>query len=135
VGSGRVSFAQRWQRERDRVRLSAAPAGSPSEELGAGGADDEDRHTGRPVDEVIDEVEESFVSPVEVLEDEYERSLLCERLHEAPPRGEALGARVRSPAPALAEAEERSQVVDDPSGLGRVLNRRRDSGAQLFVGG
>ena len=46
-----------------------------------------------PVDELVDEVEQLVVGPVQVLEHEHGRALLRERLDEAAPRGEALVAR------------------------------------------
>ena len=66
---------ERRERDRRRVRLASAPAWPAREELGASGADDEDRHSARPVDEVVDEVEQAVVRPVQVLEDEHERAV------------------------------------------------------------
>ena len=41
-------------------------------------------------DELVDEVEKRVVRPVQVLEDEHERTLVRERLEEVPPGGECL---------------------------------------------
>ena len=89
--------------DRRRVHLAAAPAGSPGQQFGARGAEDEERDAARPVDEVVDEVEERFVGPMQVLEDEHERPLLGDRLQEAAPGGERLVAR-RSPAASSASS-------------------------------
>ena len=43
---------------------------------------------------MVDEVEQAVVGEVQVLEDEHERTLLGERLEEAPPGGERLAAPV-----------------------------------------
>ena len=100
---------KRRERDRRRVRLAAAPARSPRHELRSRSADDEDGDVGEPVHEVIDEVEESVVGPVQVLEDEYERALLRERLEEPPPRRERLTAAI--PARLVHyETDERPQV-------------------------
>ena len=72
------------------VELAAAPAGPPVEQLRPRRPDDEQRNAGRPVGEVVDEVEQAVVRPVQVLEDEHERPLLGEPLEVAPPRREAL---------------------------------------------
>ena len=66
--------------ERRRIQLAAAPTRAPVEQLGARGADDEERYAGRPIGEMVDEVEQAVVGPVEVLEYEDERALLGERL-------------------------------------------------------
>ena len=68
--------------------LRPSPAGA--KELGPSRADDEHRHSGRPVDEVVDEVEQALVRPVQVLEDENERAALGDGLEEPPPGGERL---------------------------------------------
>ena len=60
------------------------------EQLRPRGADDEQRHAARPVDEVVDEVEQVVVGPVQVLEHEHERPLA----RRAPRRS---GARPRTP--------------------------------------
>ena len=88
------SLRERRERDRRRVALAAAPAGPPLEQLRPRRADDEQRHAGRPVDEVVDEVEQAVVGPVQILEDEHERALLGERLEEAAPGGERLVAAV-----------------------------------------
>ena len=74
------------------VALSLPPPqlGPPREQLRPGRADDEQRDVGHPVDELVDEVEQAVVGPVEILEDE-DRAAAARRA----PRGSA--ARPRRP--------------------------------------
>ena len=73
TSGGRLASESGESESVSRVRLAAAPAGPPLEQLRARRADDEQRHAAGPVDEVVDEVEQAVVGPVEVLEDEHER--------------------------------------------------------------
>ena len=74
----------------DEFTFPPPQAGRRVEQLGACRAEDEQRDAARPVDEVVDEVEQRVVGPVQVLEDEDERALVGERLEEAAPRRERL---------------------------------------------
>src|SRR4026207_94760 len=78
-----MAGSSRGSRARGReVRRAAAPAGAgraggaaPSvraagEELGSGEGDDEQRDVPAPLEDVVDEVEQALVGPVEVLEQE-----------------------------------------------------------------
>ena len=118
------------QRERRGVELAAAPVRPALEQLRARRRDDEQRHVGHPLDELVEEVEERLVGPVDVLDDQDERTLLGERLEEAPPGGERLVAAVAADLLLAAEAEERQQVRLDAglvAGPGeRVLDRPAD---------
>jgi hypothetical protein len=71
-------LGERRHGERRRVPLTSAPGGVTLEEFRPSGAENEERHVGRPVDEMIEELQERSVGPMEVLEDEDERGLLCE---------------------------------------------------------
>ena len=102
-------LGERRDRDGRRVPLAAAPARPPLEQLGARGADDEQRHAGRPVGEVVDEVEQAVVGPVQILEDEHQRPLLGQRLEQAAPRRERLVAAVARALAGRAEADERTQ--------------------------
>lgn len=86
----RLLVGQRLERQRGGVEPAAAPAGAPGEELRPGGADDQQGHARRPVGELVHEVEEAVVGPLQVLEDEHERALRRQLLEEAPPGGEGL---------------------------------------------
>ena len=106
--------AREWrERERERVRLAASPAGASREQLRAGRGDDEQRHARRPVDEMVDEVEQAFVGPVEILEDEDERALVGDPLEEAPPGGERL-LLVVAPAARVLDARQWAEMADRP---------------------
>src|SRR6266567_4005389 len=86
----RLLVRQGRERERRRVQLAPAPTRAPLEQLGLCGSYDEQRDVAHPVDQLVHEVEEALVGPVQVLEDEDERTLLRESLEQAPPRCERL---------------------------------------------
>ena len=96
--AGRIVARQRGERDGGEcMGLPTAPTRTALEQLRPGRGEDEERDTGHPIDDVVDEVEQVVVGPVEVFEDEHERSTVGERLEEASPGGERL-ARARSPA-------------------------------------
>ena len=76
------SSLQRLERRRRRVALAAAPVGMDVEQLGSRHAEQEDRSVARVVREVVDEVDEGRLRPLEVVEDDDERARLRERLEE-----------------------------------------------------
>src|SRR5918999_1568445 len=82
----RLLLGQRPERERRRIQLSSSPIGPLLEELGARDAEKEDGGIARPVGEVVDQVEEGGLAPVNVLEYDDERASARERLEE-PPHG------------------------------------------------
>src|ERR671922_94050 len=102
--------------------------------LGPGGGDDEDGDARGPVDQVVDEVEQALVGPVEVLDDDYERVELGEALEEPAPGGEALRTPVGACLLAVRKPDERLELPQDPRGLVMVGNRLLDDGAQLLRG-
>ena len=83
---------ERREREGEGVRLASTPSGPTLEELRPCAANDEQRNAGRPVHEVVDEVEKRLVRPVQVLDDQDQRALFRERFEKRPPRGERLAA-------------------------------------------
>ena len=84
----RLLLAERRQRERRRIELAAAPARAPLEQLGPRGCDRQQRDVGDPVDELVHEVEQALVRPVQVLEDDHQRPLLGHRFEKATPSRE-----------------------------------------------
>jgi hypothetical protein len=70
----------------------------------------------RPLEQVLDEVEEGRVGPLEVLEDEDDRASLGEPLEEEPPRGEEVLAVARR----ASRAEQCAQPRLEPGALVRV---------------
>src|SRR5512132_3978570 len=107
----RLVFGQRRERDRRRIRFPAAPPRTTREQLRPGSGDDEEGDGARPVDQVVGEVEQTVVCPVEVFEYEHERVELGQALEEPPPGGEALGAAIRSQLPGVTETEQRSELT------------------------
>ena len=66
-------IGERLEQDRRRVQLAAAPARADVEQLRAGEADEQDRGASSPVGDVLDEIEERRLAPVDVVEDEHER--------------------------------------------------------------
>ena len=84
------AFRERREREGCRVRFAAAPAGAPLEQLRPGGREDEQWNVADTVDELVDEVEQRIIGPVEILENQHQRARLGERLEQATPSRERL---------------------------------------------
>src|SRR5207247_10333120 len=80
---------ERLEQDRARVELASGPAGPLVEQLGPRKAEQEHRRVAAQVDDVLDQVEQRRLGPVDVLEDGDERALPGERLEQAPhsPRG------------------------------------------------
>src|SRR4029079_1641508 len=72
------------------VRKAHAPGRAGVEQLRPAERHDEDRMPTRPMPEVLDEVEQARVSPLQILEQEDDRSRLCIGLEEPPPGGKQL---------------------------------------------
>ena len=127
----RLLVRERGERDRRRVQLAAAPAGPAFEQLRPSGRDDEQRDVPHPVDELVDEVEQALVRPLQVLEDHDERALLGERLQEAPPGGERLGLAVAAELALPAEPASAPEVRLDPAGVARARERVLDRAMEL----
>ena len=69
----RVARAERLELDRRRAHAAAAPPRSDVEQLGPREADDQQRRVPDPGTDVLDELEERLLGPVDVLEDEHER--------------------------------------------------------------
>ena len=82
-----VLAGERLEQDRRRVQLAAAPAGPQLEQLGPGDAEQEDRRVARPVGDVLDQVEEDRLGPLDVVEHEDLRPLAARRLDQ-PAEGE-----------------------------------------------
>jgi hypothetical protein len=86
--------SERLEAEAHRVAPAGTPVRSPFEQLRAGEGQDVDRHAARPLQQVIDEVEQARVREVEVLEGQHDRGRGGQALEERPPGAEELvGAR------------------------------------------
>jgi len=98
------------------------PAAAALEELRPRRRDDQERHVADAVEQLVDEVEQRVVCPMQVLEDEHERALVCERLEEVSPGRECLGPKVGGAGLATAEADKNAQIRREPAGFGRILD-------------
>ncbi len=121
---GALVLRERLELDRRRAHAASSPPGTRVEQLGTREAEDEDRRA-NPVGDVLDEVEERRLCPVDVLEEQDQRldvgdslhhlarrpgdllraALALERLHEPGRKPENVGNRVLGAA--LAELLER----------------------------
>ena len=83
-----VLAAQRLEVHRRHAAPSRRPRREPVGDLRPGQRHDEDGEASRPVQQVLDEVEQRGVGPLEVLEDHHHRVALRDPLEEPPPRPE-----------------------------------------------
>ena len=97
----RVVVAERLEHDERRARARRRPGGPHVEEVGARRAEDEDRRVARRGGDVLDEVEQRRVGPVDVVDDEHERPRGGERLEEPAERPGGLVGRAAA-------------VLDDP---------------------
>ena len=81
-------MAQRLEREADQVARLLAPVRPTVEQLGTGQGHDDERDVLRPLQELLDEVEEPRIGPLEVLEQHDRRGSLGDPLEEDAPGGE-----------------------------------------------
>ena len=127
----RLLVGQGCERDRRGVQFSAAPIRPPDQELGSRGAEDEQGNVSRPVDQVVEEVEEPIVGPVEVLEDQHRRPPLRERFEKAAPRrGTLVRAFVTRPS-LLREPDERPEMPGDPAAFVSVGEQLRHGSIEL----
>ena len=99
-------------------RMEVPPAGAPGrpafQQFRPRKRQDQDRIRARPFEQVLDEIEQACVGPVEVLEHRNERLLRRQELDEAAPRREEILLICR---PALGEAEKMCEPRLDPGTL------------------
>ena len=103
------------------LRLPPPHAGAALEELGTRRTEEQERHLPTPVEEVLQEVQQGVVGPVQVLDDEHARPPRRHLLEKPPPRGERLLA-ARGDAVAL-RADERRKPGLQPCRLVHVRER------------
>ena len=77
-----LGFGERLQENRGRVQLAPTPIGTEIEQVGPGEADQQDRYVSRPVGEMLDQVEERGLTPMDVVEDNDDRFRAGERLEQ-----------------------------------------------------
>ena len=120
----RLLLVQRLQGDGGRVRLPAAPGTASLQQLGPRRPDDDQRRGAKQVDEVVQELEQAVVGPVQVLEDEHCRPALGDGVEEPAPGGRR-GLRRALPAVAR-EPDERAQLALDPARLRFLRDEPRD---------
>ena len=126
-----VIAGQPGQRQRDGVRLAAAPARPPRQQLRPGRANHQQRHLARPIGEVVDEVEQPIVGPVQILEHQHQRPLPGQRLEELPPSGEHLATPLATGRHAAARPSQCTHVPGHPVRLRRARHQARYRLSQL----
>ena len=125
---GGLAVAQPLEEHRGRVELAAAPARPLVEELGSCEADEQNRRVAGPVGEVLDEVEERWLGPLQVVEEDDERP----RPGPRPRRG---GGPPRPSRPAVAGAASEVDRGGDPLRDQRCFvagQRRSDPGEWIL---
>ena len=91
----------------------SAQAGPDVEQPRAPQRENEHRAVGGPLEQVVDELEQPAVGPLEVLEHEHDRRLVRHSLEEQPPAAEQVGAVGGGP---LLEAQQVGQPwLDEPA--------------------
>ena len=123
------SGAERLERQRGRVGDPGGPARPALGELGSGEAADEDRVLARPVEQLLEEVEQALVGPVHVLEQQDHRIAVREPLEEQPPGREQLLAHQ----PRLGGSQQRPERLGDPLALAGVLDPLLEPGGEPRV--
>ena len=122
-------FGQRLEVDRGEVALAGAPVGPPLEQLRPGEGHDVDRVGARPLEDVVDEVDQARVRVVEVLEDQDHRRRRGEALEERPPGADELLRR-----DARLDAEQGQEGGLDPAPLLLVLDDLADLLGDLLAG-
>ena len=131
---GCLFLRERREAERRGVQLAAAPTGPTLEQLWSRSTDDEQWNSAQPLDELVDEVEQAVVGPVEILEYEYERAPFGEGFEEPAPGRERLTAAVAPGAGLGLEADQRTEVGLDPRRVRRLTENVPDRGLELLGG-
>ena len=129
----RVIVREGLQRDRRRVRLPASPCRAPLQQLRPRRSDDEKRNAAEPVDEIVKEVQQAVVRPVQVLEHENGRPALGDSLEKATP-GRSGCLRTGTPAAVPAQPDERAQLACEPARLAHIRRERRYGVFQLPLG-
>ena len=126
-----LGFIERRERHDPCRQGVHAPARPPLEELRPRGAENEEWDVSGPRDEVLDEVEHGVVGPVQILEHEHGRSVLCQVLDELPPRCEGFGLAVAEQRSACVQADQRAHMALDPAGLVVIAEQQFDGLREL----
>src|SRR5215211_3365103 len=106
----RLVLAERLQPKHRGIDRAAEPGRPLLEQLRSRQAKQHDRYVANPADEVLEQVEQRRLGPVDVLEDEYERVALRRRLEQLAHRPE----RLLVPRVEAGEAERARDAVANP---------------------
>src|SRR5439155_4443277 len=79
---------ERFEEERGDASPARSPAGPAIDDLGTCQTEEEDGLVTAPIQQMLDEVEELRIGPLEIFEDEHDRAALCDPFDEPSPRGE-----------------------------------------------
>ena len=109
-------LGQRLQIERREVALPRSPRGAPLDELRPGGGDDVEGRVPRPLEQMLDEVEQRRVGPLHVLEGQHRRIDVGQPLEEHPPGREQVFA--LEPGAALHPQQMRDPRLDERALVG-----------------
>ena len=91
----RLLGRERLEQHARGVELAAAPAGHPVEQLGSGEAEEQDRRVPAQVGDLLDEVEERGLAPMEIVQEDDQRSFDRPRLEQlAHAEGDLVGRRL-----------------------------------------
>ena len=122
--------AERLEVQRDERPMSHAEVGPPIEKLRARQGHDQDRPLARPLEEMLDEVEQPVVGPLQIFEDEHSRAAVGDPLEERAPCAEQLLA--RRPI-GFVDAEQCTQGRLEPAPLLGVRYELVERHAQLLA--
>ena len=111
-----------------KARLPAPHPGTAVGQLRPAERQHEDPVGARPLEQVLDEVEQAGVGPLDVLKHHHDRLALAEPLEEEPPRAVHVLRLARLP---FLEAEQVRQAWLDPAALVGVRHLLGHRGAQL----
>jgi hypothetical protein len=120
---------ERFEEQRREVTLPGAPGRVLVGDLGPRERDDEQRMRARPFEQVLDELGQRRVGPLEILEDEHGRRDGREPLEEEPPGGEEVLAIRGRP---LGEPEQVREPRLEPASLLRVVDVLADRSQKLL---
>ena len=119
---------ERVEVDRREAALPRTPARTAGHEFRAGECDHEDRRVARPVEQVLDEIEQTRVGPLEILEREHDRIGVGEALEQQAPGREqvALVADI-----VIGEAEQLGDAGLDECALLRIRHMLVQGAAEL----
>ena len=128
--SSASASVKRCELERRRISLAPSPGRSCLEQFGTPHTQQENWRVGGEVDEVLDEIEERRLGPMEILEDDDDGVRSRRRLQELSCGDEDLvGLRH-----GLAETDGRTHSVDDPVRIGLAVHDVEELGALRWPG-